>query len=351
MMKEIKSIHYKRAIIPEDAQNLNIETLDFGDASENLACAAVYVRFKRKNGSYSCQLIFTRSKVLDKTTQPRGELIAALLNTHTGQTIKQAFGDRHQSSIKFTDSQIVLYWICNPVLDLLKWTRNRVIQILRFTDRSQWFYVKSEDMVADIGTRRCSSIETIQQQSDWINGYDWMKLPTSEFPSLSKDDIKLSAQERQMVSKECKPEAQSFSTTSIIQTDEVSKRYKLSKYLVDPNSRSFASVVRILVIVRKFIKCYLKITSINHPEEDDTQEAKNYLFRKATLEVITFIPTNKIKKISNTKNGILYYTGRILSTDQATIVGNATNVMKDLSALHFHVPIIDRHSPLAYSIV
>eukprot|EP00111_Clytia_hemisphaerica_P001057 TCONS_00003030-protein len=51
------------------------------------------------------------------------------------------------------------------------------------------------------------------------------------------------------------------------------------------------------------------------------------------------------------KDGILYYTGQILPTDNVTILGTATNVMKDLGALHFHVPIIDRHSPLAYAIV
>ena len=357
MMKEVKKLQYQRAVVPDDAENLDIQTLDFGDASENIACAAIYVRFKRKNGLYSCQLIFARSRISEEPTQPRGELVAALLNAHTGRTVKQAFGDRHKSCIKFTDSQITLYWICNPNLDLMKWTRNRVIQILRFTNRSQWFYVKSENMVADIGTRRCSSIDTINQQSDWINGYDWMKLPSSEFPSLSKDDITLSAQERQMVKRECKPEVKSFSSSSIIVTEEVAKRYKLSNYLIDPNSRNYASIVRILVLVRQFIKRYLKITSLRTKQlqtvnpEDDVKEAENYLFRKATSEVQTFVPSSKIKKISRMKDNILYYTGRILPTDEATIVGNATTVMKDLSVLHFLVPIIDRHSPLAYSII
>jgi len=48
-------------------------------------------------------------------------------------------------------------------------------------------------MIADIGTRRCSSTDTINQQSEWINGYNWMKLPSSDFPALSKDDITLTA--------------------------------------------------------------------------------------------------------------------------------------------------------------
>eukprot|EP00111_Clytia_hemisphaerica_P023806 TCONS_00070145-protein len=239
----------------------------------------------------------------------------------------------------------------------MKWTRNRIIQILRFTDRSQWFYVKLEDMIADIGTRRFSSVDTINKESDWINGYSWMKLPSTLFPSLSKGKIQLGAQERQLAYKECNPEAKSFFSSSIIIADEVAKRYKLSNYLVDPNARKFSSIVRILVIIRKFIKTHLKISSLRPKhlqtkiQEDDLDEARNYLFRKATLEINTFVPTNKVKKISEMKDGILYYTGRILPTDNVTILGNATNVMKDLGALHFHVPIIDRHSPLAYAIV
>ena len=54
MITEISYVKYKRTIIPHDAINSNIETLDFGDASQALVCASIYVRFKRKNGCYSC---------------------------------------------------------------------------------------------------------------------------------------------------------------------------------------------------------------------------------------------------------------------------------------------------------
>ena len=90
MMQEVKKIQYQRAVVPEDADNLDIQTLDLGDASENIACAAIYVRFKRKNGLYSCKLIFARSRMSEEPTQPRGELVAALLKTYTGQTVKQS---------------------------------------------------------------------------------------------------------------------------------------------------------------------------------------------------------------------------------------------------------------------
>ena len=64
MMTEIHNIKFNRAVIPENAVDLNVETLEFGDASKQIACVAVYARFKRQNGTFSCQLVFGRSKLI-----------------------------------------------------------------------------------------------------------------------------------------------------------------------------------------------------------------------------------------------------------------------------------------------
>ena len=83
MMEGISSIRYQRAIVPSDVVNLDISTIDFGDASKNIVCVAIYARFKRKSG-YTCQLVFARSRLVpDGMTLPRAELFAATLNTHT----------------------------------------------------------------------------------------------------------------------------------------------------------------------------------------------------------------------------------------------------------------------------
>ena len=85
-MNKIKTLEYHCAVILDDAVSTNIETLDFGDASKDIACIAVYARFKCQNGSYSCQLVFSRSCLIpDNMTQPRVELYAGLFNKHTGE--------------------------------------------------------------------------------------------------------------------------------------------------------------------------------------------------------------------------------------------------------------------------
>ena len=48
---------------------------------------------------------------------------------------------------------------------------------------------------------------------------------------------------------------------------------------------------------------------------------------------------------------MLYYTGRILPNQNVTVDGRMTNVMKDLQQTSFCVAIINKRSPLAYSIV
>ena len=45
MMQEIGNLKFKRAIVPEDAVNLDINTIDAADASSKVACVAIYTRF------------------------------------------------------------------------------------------------------------------------------------------------------------------------------------------------------------------------------------------------------------------------------------------------------------------
>ena len=203
MMNEIRNIKFNRAIIPSDAASLDITTLDFGDASKDLVCVAIYARFLRKCRTHSCQLIFARSRLVpDGMTQPRAELFAALINSHTGEVVRKALYKHHKKSFKFTDSQIALFWITNDMRIMKTWLRNRVIEIRRITKLLQWLYVKSKDMIADIGTRRCTSISVVDNNSPWITGYPWMTEDESRFPALSVDEITLSTNETEEVSKE-----------------------------------------------------------------------------------------------------------------------------------------------------
>ena len=141
--------------------------------------------------------------------------------------------------------------------------------------------------------------------------------------------------------------------------EATSECYTYSKYLVDPNFRRFNTVIRVMAYVLKFIDACRKLEAKSSKTNqgrlllstEDISKSEHYFFRKATQEVKHFNHDSKFKKISEEKNGILYYTGRILPTDQINAIGKATATMKDLSASTFCVPVIDKNSPLAYSII
>ena len=60
MIEDISRVRFRRALVPDDAVSTDINTIDVGDASIFIACAAIYARFLRQNSDYSCQLIFAR---------------------------------------------------------------------------------------------------------------------------------------------------------------------------------------------------------------------------------------------------------------------------------------------------
>ena len=127
MMQEIGNLKFKRAIVPEDAVNLDINTIDAADASSKVACVAICARFLRKNGTYSCQLVFSRSKLVPNgLSQPRAELFAATMNTRTGEVVKRAFQSNHKKKIKLTDSHVTLHSICNPDKQLKQWVSIKI---------------------------------------------------------------------------------------------------------------------------------------------------------------------------------------------------------------------------------
>lgn len=386
MIKEINNVRFRRAVVPDDAKSMEVNTVDVGDASMQVACAAVYVRFPLKSGGFSCQLLFARSKLLrGNMTQPRAELAAAYLNAHTGEVVRRALVNFHKYSTKLTDSKIALSWICNKELQLKQWTRNRVIEICRFSDPSAWMHIKGEEMIADIATRKGAVLSDVLPDSNWVVGLPWMSREVSEFPGTRYTNVTLSNNEKEGMEEELVTCQRMYITPwydgeAVFHSDnsnsqkkeiipkEVEERYKFSKYLIDPNKHRFNDVVRIMAIVLLFVKrCRQKRDSvpISHQQEvpvrengkelilseDDIAQSKLYFFRKATLEVKHFNNKKKYTNISFEKDDILYLNSRILQNQNVNAVVPLTDVMKDLSSLSFVVPMVDKHSPLAYSII
>ena len=81
---------------------------------------------------------------------------------------------------------------------------------------------------------------------------------------------------------------------------------------------------------------------------DELAEAEDYFFKKATKEVYRFSNPREYKNNSLVKKGILLYSGRIL---EGQAINDVEKIMSDIIPLSFVRPIIDRYSPVAYSIM
>ena len=143
LIKDLGTLKYKRVIVPPNAKNLDIVTLDFGDASLQLICVAIYARFELKDGSYACHLVFARSKIVPEgTTIPRAELMAASMNATTGYTVQKAFGKYHTGHLKFTDSTVAFHWLSCHKTALKVGVRGHVVEINRLIDKKEWRHVE-----------------------------------------------------------------------------------------------------------------------------------------------------------------------------------------------------------------
>ena len=85
--------------------------------------------------------------------------------------------------------------------------------------------------------------------------------------------------------------------------------------------------------------------------DEEVSASENSFFKEPTSEVKEFAKEKEYQKISFQKAGILYYKVRILATENINATCEMSTVMKYLSSDTFCVPVIYKHSPLAYSIV
>ena len=76
-----------------------------------------------------------------------------------------------------------------------------------------------------------------------------------------------------------------------------------------------------------------------------------YFYLKASNEVKKYCNKKQYAKISEEKSGILYYSGRILPSQEFTNKLDLSDVCIDLSTSTFCVPLVDKYSPLAYAII
>lgn len=348
MIQKLNSYSFKRAVVYPEARDLGFDLIVSMDASQDICIAAVHARSQMKDGSFKCQLLSAKSKLVRGVTIPRAELKAAVLGTVLAHVNKRNVLEEFKSVIFVTDSVIVLYWIQQDYRPLQVAVRNAVIEIRRLSLPDQWYHVDTYNNVADTGTR-VASLADLNPDSDWLNGRPWMRLPRDQFPLRQAEDITLDNIQLKDAAKEMKSRDVSGHVLDGL-VNKVGQRYSFSRYLVDPCRLPWPRVVRTMCYVIRAAKTFLKDTAVptGLPDKKELENAENYFFMKGTEEVKHFCKEKQYKDISYEKDKVLIYNGRILESEEYDAMENS---MLDVDTFFFNKPILDRYSPVSYSIM
>lgn len=349
------NVRVPRSIFPQENVDVdNIELLIAVDASQVVAIAAVYLRLGQPKGKFKCQLIAAKSKLTSKLTVPRAELKACVMGVNLGDLVQKMFGGLVKKKLFITDSTVALSWIHQDSRPLQVGVRNCVIQIRRYSEVDSWRHVESALNPADIGTRPCE-VKEVMQGSAWQVGYDWMTLQQQQMPIKTVQEVTLSKEDKVSVAKEIRnSDIQGIILTNLV--SKVSERYSFSRYLTDPCGQPWAKFLRRLAVLCRIVRSWRSKTRkfealddklIVSLDDADYDEALKYLFQVTTKEVQHFNEDSKLKE-GKLVDGILRYSGRILEGHKPD---NVARVMIDVKPFTFFNPILDRYSPVSYSIM
>lgn len=145
----------------------------FADASLKAYGACVYFKADYSDGTTSCNLITSKSRIapIKTVSLPRLELCAMVLLSNLVKRVIDIYSQQIPINFVYlwTDSEIALCWVGSHASRWSVFVSNRVSQIQHLTEKYQWNHVDSRNNPADLLSRG-STVQKIQESSLWWNG-------------------------------------------------------------------------------------------------------------------------------------------------------------------------------------
>ena len=178
----LNNVVFKRNTIIKAATGIQLH--GFCDASERAYGACIYLRTTDGKGQTQVSLLVAKSKVapLKRQTIPRLELCGAVLLATLATTVRRVLGVDIKRMVLWTDSTIVLHWINRSPHTLQTFVANRIAEIQRLTDGTEWRHVGTSENPADLISRGQSPTEFLRP-SNWKNGPDWLTKQETQWPT------------------------------------------------------------------------------------------------------------------------------------------------------------------------
>ncbi|XP_067375320.1 uncharacterized protein [Channa argus] len=157
----------------------------FADASTEAIAAVAYLKVTDDKGMCHVGFIMGKAKLAPQSnhTIPRLELCAAVLAVEVAEQIAQELDSELDSLDFYTDSKVVLGYICNETRRFYVYVSNRVQRIRKFSRPEQWRYVPTSLNPADVATRSVPAIRLTE--TSWLTG-----------PAFLRDSVSYGAAEK-----------------------------------------------------------------------------------------------------------------------------------------------------------
>ena len=357
----LNRFEFPRNAFPTD--DSSFELIVAADASQQLSAACVYSRVQVSPNKFECHLVSAKTFVANKLTIPKAELKAATMAANLGHLVKSQLENRVSRTTFITDSSIVLSWLVQDQRPLQVGVRNSVINIRSLSNLEDWFHVPSRYNPADLPSRFCE-VSDILGDSEWLRGQPWMSGPREDMPLRTISEIQLDDAEKAAFNREIRNSELRNLVLALTPDlpDLVQKRYEVSGYLIDPASMSWEKYVRSMGVLYRCSQVWSSKTWDIFPSVIPTVNgapvfslspkvsaaAMRSTFVATTAEVKKFNSPKAIAAVATELDGILVFNGRILDDTRPK---SLVSLSFDLLPRSFCRPVVDRYSPVAYSVM
>ena len=186
------------------------------DAGEGAGGAAVYGGVEKPDGTFTCSLLFAKSRLM-RHTVPRNELEAIVLAADIALVVQQSLGDRVSDVLFYTDSRVAQCWVLNTRKRIRMFVHNRAQAarhgIRRVVDNEEilpLYHIDGTENLADMITKAKKLVASdLSATSPWMSGLEWMTLPTESLPR-SQFLVPEDPTDEQFVSVEVFPDVENY---------------------------------------------------------------------------------------------------------------------------------------------
>lgn len=183
-LSQLEQFHVTRCLKPSDFGEVIMAQLHhFTDASEEGYGVVTYLLLQNARLQLHSAFIMGKSRVapLKPITIPRMELTAATMASRMDTFWKRELHMQLQPSVFWSDSTSVLKYIKNETSRFRTFVANRVSEILKVSQVSQWRYVNTTINPADLASRG-SCADAFLKNKTWLSGPEYLLHPEQDWP-------------------------------------------------------------------------------------------------------------------------------------------------------------------------